>query len=123
MDDNLLSEIRRGLLAQRERIITNGQDTIELSKAHEQEGGQDSLDVCTEESLRSTQLRLRDREKKLVAKIDRAIERMDEGEYSECESCGEEIGDRRLQARPVTTYCIECKEEQEAEEARRPKKK
>jgi len=120
MDDTAIAEIRKALLEQRERIIDKAVDALESSKSREQEAGLDSLDVSAEESLESTNLRLRDREKKLISKIHRALERMDEGEYALCEGCGEEIGERRLRARPVTTYCIECKEEQEREEARLP---
>lgn len=61
-------------------------------------------------------LKLKGRERKLLAKIDEAIEKIDNGTYGICEACGEEISIRRLDARPVTTMCIECKTEQEEEE-------
>ena len=61
-------------------------------------------------------LKLKGRERKLLAKIDEAIEKIDNGTYGICESCGEEINIKRLEARPVTTMCIECKTEQEEEE-------
>ena len=80
----------------------------------------DSLDQSSDESIESTEFRLRDRENKLVSKIDKALDRIDSGEYWDCESCEEPIGLRRLRARPVTNLCISCKEEQEAEEARKP---
>ncbi len=58
-------------------------------------------------------LRLRDRERVLLKKIDKTIEKIEDGSYGICESCGEEIGTKRLEARPVTDLCIRCKEEQE----------
>jgi DnaK suppressor protein len=79
--------------------------------------GRDSLDESTEEELLSTELRLRDREKWLLGKIDGALDRLQAGIIDVCESCGEPIGVRRLLARPVTTLCIDCKEEREREEA------
>ena len=61
-------------------------------------------------------LRIRDRERKLIFKIQEALRRLDDGEYGVCEECGENIGIERLKARPVTTLCIECKSSQEMEE-------
>ncbi|MBI4510941.1 MAG: TraR/DksA C4-type zinc finger protein [Deltaproteobacteria bacterium] len=78
--------------------------------------GRDSIDESMEEELFSTELRLRDREKWLLGKINGALERLDAGLINECEECGESIGYRRLVARPVTTLCIDCKEEREKEE-------
>ncbi len=72
-----------------------------------------------EEELFSTELRLRDREKFLLNKINAAIDRLDNGNIDECEDCGEKIAFRRLMARPVTTLCIDCKEEKEKEELAR----
>ena len=71
------------------------------------------------ESNRSLLLRMRDRERKLLGKIDEAFARIDDGTYGRCEECGGEIGTERLEARPVTTLCIECKSEQEEREKRR----
>jgi DnaK suppressor protein len=64
----------------------------------------------------STELRLRDREKKLLGKIDLALARLEDGTINQCEDCGEPIGFKRLLARPVTTLCIDCKERREAHE-------
>ncbi len=78
----------------------------------------DINDQATLESERSFGLRIRDRERKLIGKVQDAIKRMEEGAYGVCESCGEPIGLKRLQARPVTTFCINCKAEMEEEEKR-----
>lgn len=68
------------------------------------------------ESSRNSVLRIRDRERKLIFKIQEALQRLENGEYGVCEQCGEEIGIGRLKARPVTTLCIDCKSSQEVEE-------
>jgi DnaK suppressor protein len=69
----------------------------------------DPNDRATQESEFSLELRTRDRERKLIKKIDEALERIDNNEYGYCESCGVEIGIRRLEARPTATLCIDCK--------------
>jgi len=78
----------------------------------------DVNDQATLESERSFELRIKDRERKLIGKVQDALRKMADGSYGICESCGEPISVKRLQARPVTTYCINCKAEQEAEEKR-----
>lgn len=77
----------------------------------------DPADRATQESDRAFTLRLRDRERKLIKKIQSAIQRLEDGEFGVCEECGEEIGTARLKARPVTKLCIACKSKQEEEEA------
>ena len=76
----------------------------------------DPSDRATMESNRNSVLRIRDRERKLIFKIQDALRRLDAGEFGVCEECGEEIGIERLKARPVTTLCIECKSTQEVRE-------
>jgi DnaK suppressor protein len=79
----------------------------------------DEMEEASLSSDRGFALRIRDRETKLIGKIRDALERLQEGTFGICEECGEEIPLKRLMARPVTTLCIECKEEQEAEERTR----
>lgn len=69
----------------------------------------DPNDRATQESEFSLELRTRDRERKLIKKIDEAIDSIDSGDYGYCESCGVDIGIRRLEARPTATLCIDCK--------------
>lgn len=69
----------------------------------------DPSDRASQEEEFSIELRTRDRERKLTRKINEALERIDEDEYGFCESCGVEIGIRRLEARPTATLCIDCK--------------
>jgi len=79
----------------------------------------DPTDRASLESNRNAVLRIRDRERKLLAKIDDALRRIEDGTYGLCEWCSGAIGLDRLKARPVTTLCIDCKSEQEAQERRR----
>ena len=76
----------------------------------------DPTDRATLESERNFTLRIRDRERRLISKIKGALDRLDLGTFGICEECGEDISDKRLKARPVTTLCIKCKKEQENEE-------
>ena len=109
-------KLREVLEAERSRLARNAQDGLAFSMNRERNIGRDSIDESMEEELFSTELRLRDREKFLLNKITGALDRLNEGTLDECESCGESIGFKRLLARPVTTLCIECKEEAEKEE-------
>ena len=76
----------------------------------------DPTDRAAMESDRNFTLRIRDRERRLIAKIREALDRIENGTYGVCEDCGENISVKRLKARPVTTQCIECKMEEEARE-------
>jgi DnaK suppressor protein len=107
---NLLKERRQELLDEAGRTV-GGMSTTG-------DNFPDPTDRALLEGNRNLVLRIRDRERKLLAKIDEAIERIEDGTYGKCESCGGPIGVERLKARPVTTLCIECKESQEAEESR-----
>ena len=79
----------------------------------------DPADRATMESDRAFTLRIRDRERKLIKKIQAAMQRMENGIFGVCEECGEEIGTARLKARPVTRLCINCKSKQEEDEGQR----
>jgi len=76
----------------------------------------DPNDRASQESDIALELRNRDRERKLIKKIDDALERIENGEYGFCESCGVEIGLKRLEARPTATLCIDCKTLEELRE-------
>ncbi len=78
----------------------------------------DINDQATLESERSFELRIKDRERKLIGKVQEALKKIGDGTYGVCESCGESIGVKRLLARPVTSFCINCKSEMEAAESR-----
>jgi DnaK suppressor protein len=74
----------------------------------------DPTDRATLEADRNFMLRIRDRENKLIKKIKRALDRIENGTFGVCEKCGEDISVKRLKARPVTTLCIDCKTKEEA---------
>jgi len=76
----------------------------------------DPTDRASMESDRNFELRIRDRERKLISKIRKAIEKIEDETFGFCEICGEPIDFKRLEARPVTTHCIECKTSEEEEE-------
>jgi DnaK suppressor protein len=76
----------------------------------------DEMDLASSEYLQSFEFRLRGREKSLLSKLDLALKKIDEGTFGVCEVCEEPIGKKRLEARPETTLCIKCKEDQEREE-------
>jgi len=76
----------------------------------------DPNDRASLESDRNFELRIRDRERKLIGKMQEAIKRIDDGTFGVCESCGGFISEKRLMARPVTTLCINCKTRQEEAE-------
>jgi DnaK suppressor protein len=79
----------------------------------------DPNDRATQESEFTMELRTRDRERKLIKKIDESLQKIDDGEYGYCEECGIEIGVRRLEARPTATLCIDCKSLDEIREKQR----
>ena len=79
----------------------------------------DPTDRASLESDRNFTLRIRDRERRLISKIQEALERIEDGEFGICENCGAEIDSKRLEARPVTTLCIECKTREESQEKSR----
>lgn len=115
MDKERLEQFRTQLLEKKEEILKEVGKT--LSEMTDQTSNvPDPNDRATIESGRSFELRIRDRERKLLSKIDEAIARIDDGSYGICEDCDEEIGLKRLEARPVTTLCIDCKTIQETKE-------
>lgn len=91
-------------------------NTTLLSMQDEQTVFADPNDRATQESDMALELRNRDRERKLIKKINETIARIDSGDYGYCESCGVEIGLERLQARPTATLCIDCKTLEEIRE-------
>jgi RNA polymerase-binding transcription factor len=108
-------EFFRTLLNQRvNELRTEAGKTVE--DMDEDENFPDPSDRATMESNRNSVLRIRDRERKLIFKIQEALQRLDDGEFGICEECGQEISIERLKARPVTTLCIECKSSQEIQE-------
>src|SRR5207344_516094 len=110
------NEIRKVLEEEQRRLARTSQNALAYSMNHERNIGRDSIDESMEEEIFSTEMRLHDREKFLLGKITKQLTRLDSDEIDVCEDCGEAISFRRLVARPVTTLCIECKEQSEREE-------
>ena len=110
-------QIRKVLEDNKKKLTRTGQHALNYSMNHERNIGRDSIDESMEEELFSTEMRLHDREKFLLGKINKQFVRLDAGTIDVCEDCGESISLRRLLARPVTTLCIDCKEQSEKEEA------
>lgn len=96
-------------------ILQKNQETIE-DMTESGEVYADPADRATAESDRAFTLRLRDRERKLIKKIQQALQRIDDGEFGLCVECGDDISIPRLKARPMTTLCINCKSKQEQDE-------
>lgn len=98
-------------------LMANGRDAVShLTEDRHQEA--DAIDVASSESEREFVLRLADRERLMLRKLKKAQERMEEGEYGMCDSCGENITFKRLLVRPVATQCIDCKTQAEQLERR-----
>jgi DnaK suppressor protein len=118
MEQKDLDFFRQFLHDSLQDILKKGEETIE-DMTDTVEVYADPADRATAESDRAFTLRLRDRERKLIRKIQEAQERIEDGTYGICEECGEDISVARLKARPVTTLCIKCKARQEADEGLR----
>lgn len=122
LSDDVLDELRQDLEAERAKITNENKKALESLRVEQDRGGRDSVDESNEEVDQATTLRLSDRNRKYLTKINAALERLDEGEYGLCAECGEPIPEKRLRARPVTIFCIDCKEERERAESNSKKR-
>jgi DnaK suppressor protein len=111
-----LNQFRRLLESRKREILSEADRAVGHMNSKSPDGFPDPTDRASLESDRALILRMRDRDRKLLTKIDKAVNRLDTGTYGRCEECGDEIGLERLRARPVTTLCIACKSDQEARE-------
>jgi DnaK suppressor protein len=112
MNDMMKEYFRQKLLAWRSELLRESGETL----SHLQEGGAQEADLAdraSTETDRALELRTRDRERKLISKIDAALERIADGSYGYCEETAEPIGIRRLEARPIATLSIEAQERHE----------
>ena len=113
-----LDGFQKTLLEQRAQIIAHARQMLPAEVQIDSDDLADEIDNAVSESNASFTGQMRERERGLLAKIERSLERIEQGSYGECESCGEEIGLDRLRARPVADSCIDCKDEQEQLERR-----
>ncbi len=112
MEKERLEFFKELLLKRKEEIL---REVLETKKEliERDEPLPDALDQAARESDLAFELRLRDREQKLLKKIEKALKKIEDGTYGICESCGIEIDEKRLVARPEATLCIDCKRAQE----------
>jgi DnaK suppressor protein len=115
MNERQRDYFRAKLLAWREDILKEAKETL-LHLQEENQNHPDLADRASSETDRSIELRSRDRQRKLIAKIDEAIGRIDDGSYGYCEETGEPISLRRLEARPIATLSVEAQERHERRE-------
>jgi DnaK suppressor protein len=116
MDAKTLNRFRKSLLEEKQRILNNSKNTVQNDLVLSQDDLADETDLTVSEMNQNLMFRLRDRERQLLSKIDQALARMDDGSFGTCEDCEEPIEPRRLEARPVSTLCIACKEREEHKE-------
>ena len=115
MNESQIEYFRNKLLDWKKSILSESKDTIKGMK-EETRNIPDVADRASEETDRALELRTRDRQRKLISKIDSALRRIEDGSYGYCEETGEPIGLKRLMARPVATLCIAAQEKHEKDE-------
>jgi DnaK suppressor protein len=113
-----LDRFKRMLEEQRAQLLGNAVKTLSNDIQIDPQDLPDEIDTASSEINLGITGRLRERERGLINKIEAALEKIVDGRYGSCESCGEEIGLKRLEARPVAELCIDCKAEQEKIERR-----
>ncbi|HLC17866.1 MAG TPA: RNA polymerase-binding protein DksA [Thermodesulfobacteriota bacterium] len=102
-----------------EELLSGAEKAVSGMSEPMEDNFPDPSDRASHETDRNFLLRVKDRERKLITKIKEALGKIDDGTYGVCDLCGEEISEKRLEARPVTTCCIECKKEEEEQEKAR----
>ncbi len=111
-----LEKFRKLLHAQRNELVGKAKRAASGDIHLDPDDFPDEIDTASSEMSLAFQGRLRERERGLLAKIEQALAKIEQGVYGECESCGEDIGAKRLEARPVAELCIDCKADQERRE-------
>jgi DnaK suppressor protein len=110
-----LADLREHLLETKAKLLDEIESELKAEREGNKDEGMDTYDLASEERDREISFILSDRERVKIKQIDDALERMDEGSYGICESCGLEIGEERLQAMPFTRLCRDCQQDQERE--------
>jgi DnaK suppressor protein len=113
-----LQRFQKILLSQRDELQGNAKRALSGDIHVDPDDFPDEIDTASSEVTLQFTGRLREREQGLLAKIDAALQKIEDGEYGDCINCGEDIGVKRLKARPVAELCIDCKSEQEKLERR-----
>lgn len=127
LSDEQVQEIQKSIETQRQEIL--GKMNQRYDEGYEPETRGDEVDIANSEGIRLTMERLQSRDEKLLKKLEEAARWLDDEDFGYCESCGDEIGFKRLLARPAARLCIDCKQNEEQRERgyyhprpRRPKK-
>ena len=113
MNKAKLKKFQQLLEDKRNEIVQRARQTLDQDMTLDADDLPDEMDLASSEYLQSFTFRLRGREKTFLEKIQKALERIEDGSFGDCEECGEPISEKRLEARPETTLCIRCKEDQE----------
>ena len=116
MDARTLSKFRKLLLDEKQRMLNNSKQSLRTELKVSPDDLPDETDLAANEITQNLVFKLRERERLLLKKIDDALAKVDEGTFGVCEDCEENIEPRRLEARPVSTLCIACKEREEHRE-------
>lgn len=116
MDAKTLSRFKRALVDEKQRVITNSKNSLQTELKVSTDDLPDETDLAANEINQNLIFKLRERERQLLKKIDEALGRIDEGSFGLCMDCEERIEVRRLEARPVSTLCLSCKEREEHRE-------
>ena len=115
MEEAQLEQIKVRLEEMQAEILGESEETVH-GMQEESTLYPDPNDRASLETEHINNLRIRDRERKLLSKVEEALERVENKTFGYCEECGNEVGEERLLIRPVTTFCVTCKESQEAVE-------
>jgi DnaK suppressor protein len=113
MNQAQLKSFETLLTARRDEILQKAKETLEQDMSFDSNDLPDEMDQASSEYLQSLTFRLRGREKFFLDKIEKALTKIESGAFGICEECGEQISEKRLEARPETALCIQCKEDQE----------
>jgi DnaK suppressor protein len=116
MEAKTLAKYRKLLLEEKQRIMNNSKNALKHELALSPDDLPDETDLAASEVNQNLVFKLRDRERQLLGKIDEAMARIEDGTFGTCMDCEEPIEIRRLEARPVSTLCVACKERQEHRE-------
>ncbi|MFQ5900985.1 MAG: RNA polymerase-binding protein DksA [Thermodesulfobacteriota bacterium] len=119
MDSERTQYFKKLLTDRLENLIKKAGKTVNGMTTIEKDSFPDPTDRASLETDRNHLLRIRDRERKLILKIQEALEKIESGTFGICDDCGGDISQKRLEVRPVTTFCIECKRSEEAKEKTR----
>ena len=111
-----LKRFRAILEEKREAVVRRARETMDQDMTLDASELPDEMDLASSEYMQSFTFRLRGRERHFLQKIEKALKKLDEGEFGVCEDCEEPISIKRLEARPETELCIRCKEDQERTE-------